>query len=55
MAELADCAGIDPALLEREEIAAYLRDMARALKDLYGDSNPPAQFDFNPEWPEDAE
>ncbi|MFM9106440.1 MAG: hypothetical protein ACKOWF_07040 [Chloroflexota bacterium] len=55
MSELAACAGIDPELLEREEVAVYLRDMARALRDLYGDSNPPALTGFDPEWPEERE
>jgi hypothetical protein len=55
MTELANSAGVDPALLEREEIAVYLRDMARALEDLYGEANPRLPLDFDPTWPEDEE
>jgi hypothetical protein len=54
MQELANCAGIAPELLENPEVAAYLRDMAQALADLYGDPNPRAPLEFDPEWPEDA-
>lgn len=55
MIELANSAGIDPSLLEREEIAVYLRDMARALQDLYGEANPRAPLIFDPSWTDEEE
>ena len=55
MRELAACAGVDPEVLDAEETATYLRDMALALSALYGESNPPAALAFDPEWSDEDE
>ena len=55
MRQLAEIAGIDPAVLARPETARYLEDIAQALASLPDRPGKPPIVPFDPTWPEEAE
>lgn len=55
LSRLAEIAGIEPAVLQRADTAAYLRDLAEALAVLPDRSGDPPPVPFDPNWPEERE